>query len=978
MDARNVERVKMKYLISILFFFSCVNLNAQDTTYVTSTTPPHDTSITTTIPVKYIPRDTTIFVDDSAHNDYLISEHYITIGGPYFYDSTLYDTIPAHDTTFTQSITHDTTIMIISAHPVTIRANNQNKALGATFTFANNGTQLSITGGSLKAGDVITVDNSASTGAASGAASGTYPITLSSVTIMRGATNVTSTYAISYQSGTLTVAGAIPITITADDQSKAYGTTFTFIHNGSQVTLTSGTLDAGDVITVDNAASNGSGVGAAAGTYTIFLNSVTIMDGATNVTGNYAITYVTGTLTVAPPIPITIRADDQGKAFGATFVFTHNGTQVDLTAGTLNSGDAITIDNAASAGSGSGAAAGTYPITLSSVTIMNGATNVTNRYNITYQTGTLTVAGAPLIITVQARNQTKVYGNIFAFLNNGSQIQITSGGLQSGDVITVDNAASTGSGASANVGSYTITLSAITIMRGATNVTGSYTITYQTGTMTVTARPITVKANNQTKIRGNTFTFTNNGTQVALTSGSLVSGHTITADNAASAGSGSGAAAGNYTITLSSITVMSGATNVTSNYAITYQTGTLSVTTIAITVRANNQSKVQGTTFTFLNNGTQVSVVSGTLGVGDAITVDNAASTGAGSGAATGSYPITLSSVTIMDGATNVTINYTITYQGGTLSVSSPPNTNTTYGIFAAASDYGTALQGRMNHAHYVGVPLFRYNYDYVQQNGSAPTYRVNEITDDGLLTALTFNHNANGMQWPQGDHSFPNTTAEINFFSSKLDSLLGLPDKPEVVSINNEEGHREYWEGTVQEYLVWMEKCVQVGHAHGLPVTNGGTTIGIVYAMLRWYIDRGASQDSIDFIKDAYGITGNAGGTYATEQRIWYETLLAGFANSDMDYVNVHWYEPARDNTTDIVTSKLIPLIINYIQVVTGKYVITTEMGVKNGNYGLAYEYFDQWKASGAKYIMYYAGSSDQGAQSFDNSEAYKEWLAQ
>lgn len=786
----------MKCLIFILFFFSfiCVNLNAQDTTYNTFQVK-HDSVITTTIPERYIPRDTTIFVDDTAHNDYLESGYYIVIGGPFSYDSTLYDTIPAHDTTFTCSLcaVHDTTVLIISQHPVTIRANNQNKALGATFTFANNGTQLSITGGSLKPGDVVVSDNSASAGAASGAASGTYPITLSSVTIMRGATNVTSTYSITYQSGTLTVAGAIPITIRADDQGKTQGQVFVFTHNGTQVDVTSGTLDAGDAIVGDNAASNGSPAGAPAGTYTIFLNSVTIMDGATNVTSNYAITYVTGTLTVT---------------------------------------------------------------------------------------------AAAQVITVRARNQTKQYGSTFTFLGNGSQVQITSGGLNPGDAITGDDAASSGASSGAAVGSYTISLSAITIMNGATNVTGNYTITYASGTMTVTARPLTVKANNQSKVQGNAFTFTHDGTQVSVVSGSLLGGN--------------------------------------------------------------------------------------------AITVDNAASAGAGAGALTGSYPITLTSVTIMAGATNVTANYNITYQGGTLAVSSPPNVNTVYGIFAAASDYGTALQGRMNHAHYVGVPLFRYNYDYVQQNGSAPPYRVNEITDDGLLTALTFNHNANGMQWPQGDHSFPNTTAEINFFSSKLDSLLGLPDKPEVVSINNEEGHREYWEGTVQEYLVWMEKCVQVGHAHGLPVTNGGTTIGIVYAMLRWYIDRGASQDSIDFIKNAYGITGNAGGTYATEQRIWYETLLAGFANSAMDYVNVHWYEPARDNTTDIVTSKLIPLIINYIQVVTGKYVITTEMGVKNGNYGLAYEYFDQWKASGAKYIMYYAGSSDQGAQSFDNSEAYKAWLAQ
>lgn len=788
----------MKPVTIILLLICVVSAQAQDTTYNTYQVR-HDSVVTTTIPEQIICRDSTILVLDTSYNAYFDYKLYATVDGSVYTTLELCDTIPAHDTLVTIETIHDTTVMIITAHPVTFRPNNQTKAYGTVFTFTNNGSQISVTGGSLKPGDVLTVDNAASPGSVANAAAGAYSITLSAVTIMRGATNVTSTYAINYQFGTLTV---------------------------------------------------------------------------------------------SPPIPITIKADDQGKVAGQTFTFTHDGTQVHLTSGVLNSGDAITVDNAASTGSGSGAAAGTYPITLSSVTIMNGATNVTNRYNITYQTGTLTVAAAPQIITVAARNQIKVYGNTFSFLGNGSQVQVISGGLSAGDVITADNATSSGAAASATVGSYTISLSSITIMNGATNVTGNYTITYQAGTMSVTARPLTVKANNQTKTQGQTFTFTNNGTQVSIVSGTLASGHSITADNAASTGAASGATVGSYPITLSSITISAPA-NVTSNYAITYQPGTLVVSSATVDI---------------------------------------------------------------------------------------------SYGVFAAASDYGTNLQGRMNHAHYLGVPVFRYNYDYRQAAGGTsspayedgPTYRVGQIIDDGLICALTFNHNANGMQWPAGDHTFPNTTAEINFYSSKLDSLLGLPDKPEIVSINNEEGHREYWTGTVQEYLTWMEKCVQVSHAHGIPCTNGGTTIGIVYAMLQWYIDLGKPADSIQYIKDKYGITGNATGPFATEMRQWYQALLAGFAVSDMDYVNVHWYEPARDNTTDVVTSGLIPLIINYIQSVTGKGVITTEMGVKNGDYGLAFEYFDQWKAAGCKYIIYYAGSSDQGAQSYDNSEAYRAWLLQ
>lgn len=771
----------MKLLYTTLFCFCALFVEAQDTTYQTYQVS-HDTSVTTTIPEQYICRDSSIEVLDTVYNSYFNYKLYAQIDGSVFITIQLCDTIAAHDTSFVTTTTHDTTVAIITLRQITVRYLNENKAFGTTFTFPHNASRIVITNGTLKSGDVITTDNAISAGSASIAAAGAYPITTTAITIFNGVTNVTA---------------------------------------------------------------------------------------------GYSITYQTGTLTVAPAIPITITADDQGKSFGQIFTFTHTGTQVDVTGGALNSGDAITVDDAASSGSAPGAVAGSYPITLSSVSIFNGATNVTNQYAITYVAGTLTVAAAPLIITVRARNQVKLYGSTFTFTHTGGQVQVTSGGLASGDQITVDNAASTGAVNTAVPGSYTITLSSITIMNGATNVTGNYTITYASGTLTVNAIPITVKANNQTKVQGASFTFLHNGSQVSLTSGSLLSG--------------------------------------------------------------------------------------------DAITVDNAASTGSGTGALTGSYAITLSSVSIFNGATNNTSHYAITYQGGTLTVTQPAGPGLNYGVFVLTSPTYPTFQSRLDQAHYINVPVFRYNYTY-----GMGQYRVGDIIDDGLRVALTWNpRDNNGTYFPIG-------TAEINFYAAKLDSFLKLTDKPELVSINNEEGHREYWKGTVADYLNWFEACVTVSHNNGIPISNGGTTIGIVYAMLQWYIDEGKPADSIQFIKDAFGITGSATGAYATQQREWYQQLLAGFALSDMDYVNMHWYEPARDNFTDTVTSGLVPLIINYIQSITGKSVITTETGTKNANNSLLYEMLDQYKAASVAYLIYFAGSSDQGAHAYDNSEGYKAWLLQ
>lgn len=471
-------------LIPILLLITFIS-KAQDTTVIIT---PYacDSTVTTTLPDRiYIAGYDTTIIEGTDLTAYYQSEHYMNIIGDVTVITPDYDTIPAHDTTFVCNLcaTCYDTSYVITKPSIMVRPANQTKTYGQLFNFANNGSSVLITAGGLVAGDVITADNSASTGAAASSLVGSYTITLNSITIMRGATDVTSSYNIGYQSGTLTIT----------------------------------------------------------------------------------------------PLSITIKADNQGKTQGQTFVFTQNGSQVDITSGTLASGDAIVFDNSASTGAAAGAAAGTYPITLSAVNIAKGATNVTTSYTITYQPGTLTVAAVPLLITVTAKNQSKTYGNTFTFLNNGSQVQVTSGSLVAGDVISGDNATSTGAGSSANAGSYGISLSAVTIMRGAANVTSSYTITYQTGTLTVNQIPISVRANNQNKTEGNTFTFTHDGTQVSVVSGSLLSGHAITVDNAASSGSGSGAADGSYTITLSSVTIMNGVTNVTSNYNITYQSGTLTV-----------------------------------------------------------------------------------------------------------------------------------------------------------------------------------------------------------------------------------------------------------------------------------------------------------------------------------------------------------------------------------------------------------------
>ena len=408
--------------------------------------------------------------------------------------------------------------------------------------------------------------------------------------------------------------------------------------------------------------------------------------------GSSTATSNAGVLTVGQRA-ITITASNQGKIYGDTYTFANDGSDVSVTTGSLQNGDAITANNAASAGAAAAAVAGPYTITLGSATIKNGATDVTSNYNIMYATGTLTVGQRAIMIT--ANDEGKIYGDIYTFANDGSDVSVTTGLLQNGDAITANDAASAGAAATALVGPYTITLGSATIMSGATDVTSSYAITYATGTLTVGQRAITITASNQGKTYGDTYTFANDGSDVSVTTGLLQNGDAITANDAASAGAAAAAVAGPYTITLGSATIMNGATDVTPNYDIMYATGTLTVGQRAITITANDQDKTYGDTYTFANDGSDVSVTTGLLQNGDAITANDAASAGAAAAAVAGPYTITLGSVTIQDGSNNdVTSSYAVTYITGTLTVGQRAITITandqgkTYGdIYTFAND---------------------------------------------------------------------------------------------------------------------------------------------------------------------------------------------------------------------------------------------------------------------------------------------------
>ena len=330
------------------------------------------------------------------------------------------------------------------------------------------------------------------------------------------------------------------ITVTADAKSKTYGDADPIL----TYAVTSGSLKSGDAFT----GSLNRALGESGGTYVIFQSSLTV-------NGNYAITFISNNLTINKKA-ITVTAASKTKVYGdvdPTLTYT-------ITSGALVGSDAFTGSLTRVAGEN----VGTYAINQGTL-----ALSPVN-YLLSYVGANLTITKRP--ITITANPQSKTYGDTDPALT----FTVTAGSLKSGDALSGSLTRVAGT----NVGTYAINQGSLT--------NANYTITFVASNLTITKRDITIKANNASKVVGQTKTFV--GNEYSLTVGSLASGDAITSVNLSSTGATAGAAVGAYTIVPSAAAGISSA-----NYNITYANGTLTVTARPIlTVKANNATKVFG------------------------------------------------------------------------------------------------------------------------------------------------------------------------------------------------------------------------------------------------------------------------------------------------------------------------------------------------------------------------------------------------
>jgi hypothetical protein len=413
-----------------------------------------------------------------------------------------------------------------------------------------------------------------------------------------------------------------PLYITAIDKEKIYGQTdpdfdvayATFAYEETFAVLT-GTLvlnhEAGEDV----------------GFYPITPSGLT--------SANYDITFVAGQLEITPAA-LTVKATDDTKIYGQSdpeFAVTYDGFQFTDEAASL--GGEMIFDRESNENVGS------YAVTPSGLTSAN--------YDITFVAGQLEIT--PAALTVKATDDTKIYGQ------SDPEFAVTYDGFQ-----FTDEAASLGGElifdreSGENVGSYAVTPSGLT--------SDNYDIAFEAGQLEITHAALTVKANDDTKIYGQSdpeFAVTYDGFRFTDDAASL--GGELKFDRESNENVGS------YAVAPSGLT--------SANYDITFETGQLEITPAALTIIADSDTKVYG--FEMFFDGTELSVVG--LVEGDEVTT------------ATVSSVASLATTTIGEYAVNVTdavgtglTNYNITYEAGTITII--PRTVTISGTFTVADKF--------------------------------------------------------------------------------------------------------------------------------------------------------------------------------------------------------------------------------------------------------------------------------------------------
>ena len=354
------------------------------------------------------------------------------------------------------------------------------------------------------------------------------------------------------------------ITITAASDEKTYdGTALT----SGEYTYTQGVLVNGDklVVTVEGSQTD-------AGSSANRVTGYKVMYGEKDVTANYTFAQsVDGTLTVKP-VAIELTANSAEKLYDGT-PLTDGGYRITKGRFVGEEGlESVTVE-------GSQTLVGTSANVIKAHVLKDNTK--TQNYIITYQPGTLEVRNrnAKYHLTVEANSGSKVYDGTALKVEGFKQLTFT----VNGEKFTVSGltAEKTATNVSES-GAVAVTGTAIVKDAAGNDVSAQFNVQAIPGTLTITKRPVTITAENNTVKYDGKAHGANPATpytvKAATEDSGLAGGHKESNVNIAFTATNVGTYVGALEIAKNDVVILADGANVTANYKISVLPGTLEIT----------------------------------------------------------------------------------------------------------------------------------------------------------------------------------------------------------------------------------------------------------------------------------------------------------------------------------------------------------------------------------------------------------------
>jgi hypothetical protein len=409
----------------------------------------------------------------------------------------------------------------ITARAIEVTADDKSKVYGDS----DPSLTYQITDGSLAFSDAFTGALTRD----SGEDVGNYAIT-------QGTLALSSNYALTFVDGNLEIT-ARAIEVTADDKSKVYGDSDPSL----TYQITDGSLAFSDAFTGALTRDSGEDVG-----------NYAITQGTLALSSNYALTFVDGNLEITARA-IEVTADDKSKVYGDS----DPSLTYQITDGSLAFSDAFT----GALTRDSGEDVGNYAIT-------QGTLALSSNYALTFVDGNLEITKKSASVTPDSN--TKVYGNTDPSFSG------TLSGFLIADNVSATYSRTSGETVAGSPYTISATLSPVEVL-------SNYDITYNTANFTITKRPITVTADNNSKYCGQV----DPGLTYQVTSGNLAFTDAFTGNVARVSGEGTGV----YSINQGSLVL-------NPNYDLTFISGQFTINGVSIDASASGTPVQIGTAAT--------------------------------------------------------------------------------------------------------------------------------------------------------------------------------------------------------------------------------------------------------------------------------------------------------------------------------------------------------------------------------------------